>query len=98
VGNGAMSGHCDNDDGPYGVVAFKDGPLTFPKWMKRVDAFVDQITGKIGFTSEDFADWGFADAFEDGVEPRQAAIDMLAEDVTGHEFLKTNNLLGEVSL
>lgn len=87
-----------DDEGPYGVVAFEAGPMTFPKWMAAVDLFVDAITNKVGFTSEDFADWDFASAFEDGVEPRQAAIDMLAEDVTGAEFLEIANLTSEVSL
>lgn len=87
----------NSDDCPYGVGNFSAGPMTFRAWMNQVDAFVDAITDTFGFTSEDFADWDFASAFEDGVEPRQAAIDMLAEDVTGAVFLEMNNLLGEVS-
>lgn len=89
-----MSGICDDDD-YLGVVEFKAGPMTFAQWMKAVDAEVVKITG--GLEAADFADWGFADAFEDGVEPRQAAIDMLAEDVTGAAILKTKGLEGEAS-
>lgn len=94
---GTIQTFASDDDCPYGVGDFSAGPMTFAAWMRQVDAFVDAITNNVGFTSEDFADWDFASAFEDGVEPRQAAIDMLAEDVTGAGFLEINNLLGEVS-
>jgi hypothetical protein len=60
----------------------------FDAWMRRVNAEVDRITGCVGFTSEDFRDWGYRDAFDDGVEPVEAAHQALAEDVTGRGFLE----------
>lgn len=78
-------------DEAYGTVDFEAGPLTFSAWLKLLDAEVVRITA-IGH--EDFADWGYADAFCDGVEPVQAARDMLAEDVTGAKFLDLAGIEG----
>lgn len=74
--------------------AFEAGALTFEQWLRAVDIEVVKITG---LSTEDFADWNFSDAYEDGIEPRQAAIDMLADDAIGLQFLKRHDLDGEVS-
>jgi len=65
--------------------AFEGGPLTFEQWRELLDKEVERITG--GFSIDDFRDWHFADAFEDGIEPVEAAHMMLAEDHMGREFL-----------
>ena len=69
---------------PEDTVEFLAGCLTFAAWAALVDAEVVKITG---FDREAFADWGYADAFADGVEPRDAAIAMLSRDDVGREFL-----------
>lgn len=74
-------------------VEFADGAMTFDDWLVAVDREVVKITD--GFGREDFADWGYADAFDDAVEPRQAAIDMLAADVTGREYLALAGIDGD---
>lgn len=66
------------------TVEFEAGRLTFEAWAKLIDAEVEKLTG---FDREAFADWGYAEAFEDGVEPRDAAIAMLSRDHIGREFL-----------
>ena len=85
---------ASDDTSHLGIVVFEDGPLTFETWFGKVSAEVVKITG---LEAEDFADWGFADAFDDAVEPRQAAIDMLAQDSIGASFLELKGLQGEVS-
>jgi hypothetical protein len=79
------------------TVAFEAGSLTFRQWMRKVNAEIDGITDSMGLTSKDFADWNYAYAFEEGVEPRQAAIDALAEDDIGKQYLEAADLLDEVS-
>lgn len=79
------------DDGLYGTGEFEAGRLTFSGWLKAVEAEVVRITG---LGREDFNDWGYAAAFEDEVEPVQAARDMLAEDVTGAQFLELAGIEG----
>lgn len=74
----------------YGVVDFAVGPLTFSAWLDHVDVEVVRITSVgdgVGLSHQDFNDWSYAAAFEDGLEPVQAARDMLAEDVIGAQFL-----------
>jgi hypothetical protein len=82
----------------YGTQEFAAGPLTFSAWLDLLDAEVVRITslqGGVGLGREDFADWSFAEAFEDGLEPDQAARDMLAADVTGAGFLELAGLDGD---
>lgn len=67
----------------------------FNEWKAAVDAEIAKIAG--GFTSDDFVDWTYAESFEDGVEPRQAAIDALANDPIGVGFLELAGLIDEVS-
>lgn len=68
-------------------VMFAEGPLTFADWLERVDQETVKITKSFG--RDDFRDWEFADAFENGVEPRRAAIGMLSADgAIGQEFLR----------
>lgn len=62
--------------------------FNFTRWLRRLDIELDQITGGIGLTRNDFADWRYAVAFTNGIAPRQAAIDMLAEDHNGHGYLR----------
>jgi hypothetical protein len=68
-------------------IQFSAGMLTFDQWLDRVDIETNRLTGGVGFTHEDFRDWNFADAYEDGIEPVDAAVSMLAEDVMGQGFL-----------
>ena len=67
------------------TVEFADGAMTFDDWLAAINRHVEKFTG--GMSREDFADWHYADAFEDAVEPRQAAIDMLAADSVGAQYL-----------
>jgi hypothetical protein len=60
----------------------------FDAWMRKVNAEVDRITGGVGFTSDDFRDWEYRDAFDSEVDPVEAARAALAEDVTGSQFLE----------
>lgn len=73
------------------VIDFQVGQLTFEQWLDAIDVEVVRITG---LGREDFADWTYADAFEDGVEPAQAARDMLAEDSVGSQFLTIAGIEG----
>jgi hypothetical protein len=61
-------------------IDFEEGLLNFEGWRASVDRYVDKFTGKVGLCAEDFRDWGFADAFGDGMEPEDAARALLAED------------------
>ena len=79
-------------DDLYGTGEFEAGTLTFSAWLELVEAEVVRITS--GFGREDFNDWGYAAAFEDEVEPVQAARDMLAEDVTGAGYLELAGVEG----
>ena len=84
-------------DDIYGTVEFEAGPLTFSAWLDLVDAEVVRITalgGGVGLDRESFAEWDFASAFEDGLEPDQAARDMLAADTIGAGFLEIAGLDG----
>ena len=86
----------DVNDG-FGVGQFEVGPLTFQQWLDAIEAEVVRITslqGGIGLGREDFNDWTYAAAFEDEVEPVQAARDILAEDVTGAQFLELAGIDG----
>lgn len=81
----------------YGTIEFAVGPLTFSAWLDLVDAEVVKITLKasgVGLGREDFADWDYAPAFEDGLEPDQAARDLLAADTMGAGFLELAGLDG----
>jgi len=44
----------------------------FEKWMAKVDEI---LVRKCGLDSRDLEDWMYADAFEDGQTPAQAARD-----------------------
>lgn len=72
-----------------------DFSVAFDVWKAAVDAEIAKIAG--GFTADDFSDWTYAEAFEDGAEPRQAAIDALANDPIGVDFLELAGLMDEVS-
>lgn len=68
------------------TIPFQALELTFKQWLDLVDSEVIRITGV--FDRENFRDWAFADAFNNGVEPVDAARLMLAADGTvGREFL-----------
>lgn len=49
----------------------------FENWLARVDA---ELLGICGLTHSDLADWTYADAFLDGVTPREAAESVLEEN------------------
>lgn len=49
----------------------------FRDWMSEVDVVISRVCG---LTSNDIADWRWRDAFEDGTEPKEAAMEALAED------------------
>lgn len=85
------------DDDAYGTGEFEAGTLKFSEWLKLLDNEVVRITslkGGVGLGHEDFADWHYAAAFEDEVEPVEAARDMLAEDTSGAGFLKLAGIEG----
>lgn len=44
--------------------------MTFDEWMKQVDS---EIEKHFGLSSDDLPDWTYADAFEDGMKPEDAA-------------------------
>ncbi|MCX5516195.1 hypothetical protein C3941_19585 [Kaistia algarum] len=71
------------------LVDFEAGPLAFEEWLKLIDAEVQKLTA---FGRDDFRDWEYADAYEAGVEPRDAAIAMLSEDHIGREFLALSGI------
>jgi hypothetical protein len=50
---------------------------TFEQWMAKVDAV---LVRTCGLTSGDLADWMYGDAYDDGVSPREAAQEVLAEN------------------
>ena len=50
----------------------------FEQWLQQLDRYVERFTG---LSSSDFEDWGFADAFDSGATPAQAARDFLEEVV-----------------
>jgi hypothetical protein len=44
---------------------------SFEQWMADVDRCLEQ---KCGLTHEDLPDWGYYDAYDDGMTPKGAAI------------------------
>jgi len=56
--------------------------LTYAEWKKKVDA---AISAKCGLTSDDLADYNYADAYADGVSPSSAARKALAAEGFGRE-------------
>ena len=57
----------------------------FIHWLCQLDAIVEK---EIGMSIDDLPDWQFADAFEDGMDPEDAAalfLDYIAEDF-GYEI------------
>lgn len=71
----------------YGIEIFDEGgAMTFTAWLQKVDEHVCRLTG--GRTADDFADWHFADAFGDGVEPNRAAVLLLSADMIGRQMLE----------
>ncbi len=69
-------------------VVFPASRRSFTTWLQAVDREVDRISGGIGLSRGDFSDWRYAGAFREGAMPRQAAIDMLAEDLNGAGYLR----------
>lgn len=54
-----------------GCIAQAQWKTAFHTWMTKVDAELAQRTG--GFGSKDLADQGYADYFDDGMTPSEAA-------------------------
>jgi hypothetical protein len=48
--------------------------MSFAEWMAKVDAI---LVRKCGLDSRDLEDWAYADAFEDGASPAEAAREAL---------------------
>lgn len=46
----------------------EDEPKTFEAWMKRVDRI---IVRHFGVGADDLPDWGYHDAYEDGLTPSE---------------------------
>ena len=69
-------------------VVFLASRWCFTTWLQAVDREVDRISGGIGLSRRNFSDWRYARAFREGAMPRQAAIDMLAEDLNGADYLR----------
>lgn len=67
----------------------KHGWLTFEGWLAKIDARVIELTG---LDRECFADWEYASAFEDGVAPEQAALEVLAHDSIGAAILEAKGI------
>ena len=45
--------------------------MTFEAWMSKVNGWVEMLTG---VTTSDLADWGYRDAYESEVSPKEAAL------------------------
>ncbi len=48
--------------------------MTFRQWMRLVDL---ALLARVSLTHHDLADFGFRDAFEDGISPEEVAAEML---------------------
>lgn len=70
------------------TVRFAEGPMSFDQWRAAVDKVVQRLTG---FGCDDLPDWHYAEAFSDGVEPCEAARDMLEDNNLG-EFSECGNV------
>lgn len=56
-------------------MAYKDGRIeNFDHYMTTVDR---EIYARTTLTSSDFEDWNYRDAYDDGVDPEDAAIQAL---------------------
>lgn len=53
-----------------------DWQTRFEEWKARVDRILLFSTG---LTSDDLPDWGYADAFDAGLSPKEAAQSALSE-------------------
>lgn len=51
--------------------------MTFEQWMQKVDSKVGAMTG---LSVHDLADQPFRDWFDDGMSPREAALETLEND------------------
>lgn len=49
---------------------------TFEQWMKEVN---DAIFNTAYVDSRDLPDWHYRDAFDDGMDPKDAAVEVLEE-------------------
>jgi hypothetical protein len=48
---------------------------TFEQWKQEVDRAVQSLAG---LSADDLEDWGYRDAYDDGMSPKRAAIHALA--------------------
>lgn len=87
----SMASAVPHDEEAAEPIEFACGALTFEQWLAAIEDEVVRITG---LGREDFTDWQYADAFEEGVEPVVAARDMLAADVLGAQFLELAGIEG----
>jgi len=66
--------------------------MSFQEWLKAVNKEVVKITeGQIGLF--DLADWCSRDAFDDGLDPKEAALEAIQHDDLGGEFLANIGLV-----
>lgn len=59
------------------VDEYAHGHKRFGLWLHLVDR---QLRRKVGLTHRDLVDWTWRDAFEDGLTPREAALEALEND------------------
>ncbi len=52
---------------------------TFKEWMRDVNIWIGE---QVGLSADDLPDYGFYDAYEDAVEPEEAAAECL--DAAGY--------------
>ena len=57
----------------------------FPAWMSKVD---EEMRDLCQMTSSDLADWGYYDAWENEMEPKDAALDAIRADDIGEMLLE----------
>ena len=54
--------------------------MTFQEFMSRVNKEINHLTGNMGLTSSDIGDYLYYDAFEDGCNPEDVALEALEND------------------
>lgn len=51
--------------------------MSYTEWKQQVDK---ELVKEIGLTSDDLPDWRFFDAFEEGQEPKEVAMELIQQE------------------